>query len=235
MEPIPETASLIDEFGEHFDPGLLDELQRKAGAVTELVPDLVGLSVARLDDGVAFTLVATDLDVAVLDAVQYVAGGPCVDAVPQERVVEFDAEDPDDEGVWESFARATAAKAVATTLTLPILERDQVVGTVNMYAARRGAFRGLHQEIAEIFSAWAPGAVTNADLSFRTRKTAEESLRRWRSRARVEAAIGLLMATRSIGENAARALLEESAQRAGVSSELLAEIMLEAFEQPEED
>lgn len=86
MEPIPETVAAIEEFGKFYDADLLAELQQRAEAVRELVPDLVGLSLASLDDGVGFTLVATDADVAVLDAIQYVGGGPCVDSLPGERV-----------------------------------------------------------------------------------------------------------------------------------------------------
>src|SRR3954447_10203008 len=122
MDPIPETASLIDELSTFYNGDLLGDLQRQAEAVRELVPDLVGLSVAAFRDDVTFTLVASDHEVAVLDALQYLAGGPCVDAAHAERVLEYDLAGPDDEGRWHAFAKAGAAKAVATTLTLPILD-----------------------------------------------------------------------------------------------------------------
>lgn len=236
MKPIPETVVLLEEFGEFYDADLLGELQRRAEAVRELVPELVGLSLAALQDGIAFTLVATDSVVAVLDAVQYLMGGPCVDALPAERVVEFDSVLPDDEGQWQTFAQLTAAKAVATTLTLPILDSGRVViGTINLYAGASGAFRGQHREIAAIFSAWAPGAVTNADLSFRTRRTAEHAPQRMRALMRVEAAVGLLMSSRAVDADTARDHLEQSARRAGVTTEQLAENMLKDFEKPEDD
>lgn len=236
MKPIPETVALIEEFGEYFDADLLDDLQEKAGAVRELVPELVGLSLGVLKDGVAFTLVATDGVVAVLDAVQYVVGGPCVDALPAERVIQHDSDLPDDEGQWQTFARATAAKAVSTTLTLPVLDAKKVVvGTINLYAGASGAFVGLHREIAEIFGAWAPGAVTNADLSFRTRETAEGSPELLRATVQIDTAVGLLMAARAVDADTARDLLEKAAVRAGVSVEALAETMIEAFERPEDD
>src|SRR3954467_5030084 len=122
MDPIPETASLIDELSTFYSGDLLGDLQRQADAVRELVPDLVGLSVAVFRDDVTFTLVASDDEVAVLDALQYLAGGPCVDAGQAERVLEYDFARPDDEGCWHAFAKAGAAKGVATTLTLPILD-----------------------------------------------------------------------------------------------------------------
>jgi len=228
MDPIPETASLIDELSTFYDGDLLGDLQRQAEAVRDLVPDLVGLSVAAFRDDVTFTLVASDREVAVLDALQYLAGGPCVDAVQAERVLEYDFAAPDDEAHWHAFAKAGAAKAVATTLTLPILHGSKVVGTVNLYAAASGAFRGLHREIADIFHAWAPGAVTNADLSFQTRRIAEGSPERMHVRMQIDAATGLLMAERSIDADTARELLDRAAQRAGVTTHELAKIMIES-------
>lgn len=236
MEPIPETAELLGELSEIYGADLLEGLRTKAEAVRKLVPELVGLSLAALSDDVAFTLVATDDEVAVLDALQYLAGGPCVDAPPAERVVLYDSDEPDDEGHWEAFARATAARAVATTLTLPVLDGAKaVVGSVNLYAAASGAFRGLHPEIAAIFSAWAPGAVTNADLSFQTRHSAEDALHHHHATMRVDAAVGLLMASRQVDAATARDLLEDAARRAGVTTGQLAATMLEAFEKPEDD
>ena len=102
----------------------------------ELVPDVVGLSVGSLENGVASTLVAT-AEVAVLDTVQYLVG----------------------DRAWKQ-RRPTRA------------------------------FDGLHREIADIFGVWAPGAVTNADLSFRTRRTAEKAP----ATMRVDIAVGILMA-----------------------------------------
>ena len=205
MEPIPETAAFFEEFGQLYDHDLLDVLRERAEMVRRLVPDLVGVSVAGLDDGVAFTLVATAAEVAVLDAIQYLVGGPCVDALPADRVLEYSSEASLDEELWARFGRATTAKGVASTLTLPILDGGKVVGTVNLYAASGRAFEGLHADIARVFDAWAPGAVTNADLMFRTRQSAETAP----SKMRVEIAVGMLMEAESLDAGAARALLQE--------------------------
>jgi hypothetical protein len=234
MEPIPETAEILEELEKYDGSGLRDELDRKAQAVRRLVPELVGLSLAALEDGITFTLVATDADVAVLDAIQYLAGGPCVGAAHAEEVVDYNADEPDDERRWHTFAKATAAKAVCTTLTLPIFEKEKVIGSVNLYGGAPGAFRGLHEEIASIFKAWAPGAITNADLSFQTRRTAELAPAALRAAVRVETAVGVLMAAESVGVDTARRLLEEAAQRAGVATEDLADAVVELYESPKD-
>jgi GAF domain-containing protein len=228
MEPIPETAALIEEFGELYDGDLLEGLKGRAEEVRELVPDLVGLSLAAFEDGMAFTLVASAADVAVLDAVQYATGGPCVDAPQAERVLEHESDEPDDERQWQTFARASAAAAVAATLTLPVLTGGKVVGTVNLYAASPGAFDGLHKDIAAVFDAWAPGAITNADLSFQTRKPSELAAGGARAAMRINLAVGMLMEAGSVDADTARTHLEDAAQRAGVKLEELARTLVEA-------
>jgi GAF domain-containing protein len=235
MEPIPETSALFDEFGMFYDEDLLVELKRSAEAVRELVPDLVGISLASIADGAAFTLVASDSDVAVLDAIQYIAGGPCAEAPQAEQVLEYDADEPVDEKNWQRFASATAAKAVATTLTLPVLGEGEVIGSVNLYAASSRAFAGLHKDIARIFGAWAPGAITNADLSFNTRQTAEQAPGLLRATMHVEMAVGVLMEAESVDADMARTLLDGAAQRAGVPSAEVAEALLQAFQSPKEN
>jgi GAF domain-containing protein len=235
MEPIAETEQIFEELEKYgYVDNLRAELGRRADAVKVLVPELVGLSLAALEDGVAFTMVATDADVAVLDAIQYLVAGPCVDAADTGQVLDFRVDEAEDERRWQTFARATAAKAVASTLTLPVQDGDRVVGSINLYAASTGAFGGLHPEIAAIFGAWAPGAITNADLSFQTRRTAERAPEALRVTMRVETAVGVLMEAESVDADTARGLLDEAAQRAGVPTEELADAVLELFEAPGE-
>ena len=145
VEPIPETTEAIEEYGPFGSGDLLGELRAKGARLRDMVPDCVGFSLASIEHGVTFTVAATDADLALLDAVQYLAGGPCVDAVEGEQVVTFTADDAVDERRWQLFAQATAAASVASTLTLPILARDTVAGSVNLYAATRQAFTGLHR------------------------------------------------------------------------------------------
>lgn len=216
MEPIPETAEALkdlDRWG--GDGSVLADLRWRAGRGRDLVPDLVGVSIALLEQGVTFTLVATAEDVAVLDAVQYLAGGPCVDGAHRGRVVGFD-HDVLDEERWRLFSEATAARAVLSTLTLPLMSESRVVGTVNLYAASRRAFVGHREQLAEVFGAWAVGAVANADLSFTTRKEAEETPQRMQDHHLIDVATGIVAEEAGVDLGAAAARLRDAASRAGV-------------------
>lgn len=224
MKPIPQTTQAVEEFGPFAQEGtLLDELNDKAAQVLVFVPDCVGLSVASISDGVTFTLVASDLQIGVLDALQYLFGGPCVAGVEGEQVLAYSREELFDETDWQMFAQGTAASGVASTLSLPILADMKVVGSVNLYGGSNNAFTGHHEELARIFDAWAPGAVTNADLSFRTRQTAEQAPEHLRGAVRIEMAVGILAGREALAPAVARKLLQDSARRAGVTTAQLAE------------
>jgi GAF domain-containing protein len=225
VEPIPETAEAVDEFGP-FEDDLLEVLQDRASQVRDIVPDCVGLSLASREHGVSFTVVATDDEIAALDGAQYLNSGPCVDGVKAERVVEYRDEDLLQEDSWQLFAQATAAVGIRSTLTLPILAEGQVVGSVNLYAARQDSFSGHHEAIAQVFGAWAPGAVANADLGFSTRGTAEQAPQLLFDETRIQVALGILVDSQDITLEAAQGQLSQAAHRAGIGEAALAERLI---------
>jgi GAF domain-containing protein len=227
MEPIPESTAAIEEFGPFGEEDLLQRLSDGSEKVRGIVPDCVGISLASCKHDVTLTLVATDQEIALLDAVQYLSGGPCVDAVHVDRVVTFEGGDRLDEESWHHFALATAAARVASTLTLPLLDEGVVVGSVNLYAASTSAFAGHHEAIARIFDAWAPGAVTNADISFSTRIVAEQAPRILQQDLDVHVAVGILAAARGTGIDDAFDDLRSAARRAGVTVADLAASLIE--------
>lgn len=84
LEPIPETVEALNNLDVvTADSDLITWMTRLANRAREVVPSLTGASIARLDAGLTFTLVASSPEVAVLDAVQYAAGGPCVKGARQ--------------------------------------------------------------------------------------------------------------------------------------------------------
>src|SRR3954452_20438869 len=117
--------------------------------VQNLVPEIVGLSLTLIDDGLTFTLVSSNEHIAGLDAVQYLDGGPCIAAVQEQRAIPWKESDPLDENQWQGFARSVAAAGIASTLSLPIMPNERVVGSVNLYASTRDGFAGHHAEPAQ--------------------------------------------------------------------------------------
>jgi GAF domain-containing protein len=160
-------------------------------------------------------LVATAAEIAVLDGIQYMAGGPCVEGADSQGIRAINRDDVLSEERWRLFSEATAARAVHSTLTLPVVTKDGVVGTVNLYAASERAFVGHHYALAEVFGAWAAGAVANADLSFTTRREAKVAPQRVREQHFVDVATGILAAQLRVDVDTARAHLHDAAFRAG--------------------
>jgi hypothetical protein len=226
VEPIPETLCAFGELDFDLDErGLEEALRSSAARAEQLVPGLVGVSVGFRVEGLTFTLIATDAVIATLDAVQYLASGPCVDAIDLGHGIAT----PDglmSEQRWHDFARASAASGVQSTLTLPVLDGDVVVSTVNLYGRDADTFTRKHAVLADLFGAWAPGAVANADLSFATRREAQRAPTQLRETAVVSTATGILAAEREVSLEEATAQLHEAARRAGVAVHRLAEVLV---------
>lgn len=161
MEPIRPTTEALGKLDQLGATAVQAGLQRIAGQVEAIVPQCVGLSLSLLRDNVTFTLVATDLQAAALDAFQDLDGGPCVQAVHDNEVL--DVETALSEEHWSMYARATAAEGIQSSLSMPLVDRARVVGGVNLYASAPGVFEDHIDEVAEAVGAWAPAAVRDAD------------------------------------------------------------------------
>jgi len=228
MEPIPETVEAIDEYGPFGSDGvdLIAELRERGRRVQDLVPDCLGFSLASEEHGVTFAMMASFLDVAVLDAVQHVSGGPVQEQ--QVQPTRMDLDDLFDEDAWQLLGRASAAKGVRSTLTLPVMSGDRVVGSVTLYGGSGAAFAGHHQELAAIFDAWAPGAVTNADLSLTTLSEARRAPQLLKDEVTLQVAVGILAVREGLEVHVAERTLRDASARAGVSLHDLANAVLEA-------
>jgi GAF domain len=227
VEPIPETLEALEELDRYNDDvHLVDHLTATADRARVIAPGLVGVSIGSREHDVTFTLVATDEEIATLDAVQYVATGPCVDAIHLGRGLASSPGGLLSEREWQEFARASAAAGIHSTLTFPVVVAGDVIATVNLYGDAADTFQDRHSELATTFGAWAPGAVTNADLSFSTRKQAQQAPVRLAERAWLDQASGVIAAQRDISLRAARAQLEDAALRAGIPVVRLARVVL---------
>jgi GAF domain-containing protein len=237
LEPIPETREALARVEHVTGRGLMADLLHQTALVEDVVPDLVGLSLALVAEGVTFTVAATKDHLALLDAVQYAVGGPCVDAAVQDVTIRGGdtAAGLLDEHRWAEFARASAAHGVRSTLSLPLHAEGSVVGGVNLYAATPDAFAGREERIATVLGAWAPGAVHNADLSFSTRAVAEQAPRALADRAVLDQATGVVVAAHGVDEVRARAIIADAASRAGQDEIDVARALVRPYLEPRDE
>jgi hypothetical protein len=227
VKPIPATIEAVNLIGRTDTEGdLLEALESIGDQVQRIVPDCVGLSLAWTEYGVTFTLAASEAEIAVFDGLQYLDSGPCVDAVRAGHGIEASQEDLLDESSWRLFAQAVAAAGVRTTITFPLASHGSVVGSANFYGASDNAFEGHQEALARIVGGWAPGAVLNADLSFSTRRLAEQAPETLKTEAMLDRAIAFIASKLRIDLPAARERLRNAARRAGISELQLAEALI---------
>jgi len=231
VEPIPETQRALEQLSPGGPADLTAALQHQVTQAQEVVPELIGVSLASTAEGLTFTFVASSDLVATLDGLQYLDGGPCVEAARRGEPLEVPDADALDEAQWALFSRAESAAGVEATLSLPVLTGDQVTGGVNLYASRVGAFRGHYDRLAEIFGAWAAGAVSNADLSFRNRLEAVQTPARLEALDDIAKAVGVVAATQGVSTDEARTRLEHAGALAGIAPENLARAVLTEIQQ----
>lgn len=228
LEPLPETRQALERVGRWSQSDLLVDLLDRGDQVRRVVPSCVGLSLTVSEGSLTFTLVSSSEDVSLLDGVQYAVGGPCVDAVEDDTVIHGGGDDEGllDEGRWAVFARASAAHGVRSTLSMPLHEDGTLVGGVNLYASETEAFEGKADEVAALLGAWAPAAVSNADLGFTTREAARRAPGLIEDSATVDQATGVVMAARRVDRDTAREVIADAARRAGSEDVAIARAIL---------
>ena len=217
MEPIPETRVVFNELARFGDTETADLILGMGQRAREVVPQCVGLSLALVAEGMVFTLVATDEEIAAIDALQYLDGGPCVVSAHDNRRITFDQSAVTDEGAWQLYSRATAAAGIASSLTLPIEVEGRVIGSVNLYASTVEAFDGRHEALSEALETCATGAITNADLSFDTRREAAKGPLRLADQGDVDIALGIIAGSQAVDIATAHQRLIASASQAGIT------------------
>jgi GAF domain-containing protein len=218
----PALARLSAEFEEDL-VGYLRAMTRFA--LSEL-PGCVGVSITVVDeDGIPFTVTATDPDVQAVDATQYLHDGPCLHSLRHEVPTAVD--DVLDEKRWHAYAESTAARGIRSSLSLPLLFDGSTIGVLNLYGGSPAAFEDRAHLLAELVSGHAALAIMNADLSLHT---AELALTTQAAVAdpdpRIEQAVGILSYQQEISPEEARRRLRSAATRAGIDPAQLAEAIL---------
>jgi hypothetical protein len=229
FRPIGASREAFDWLGGYGDVQVEQSMATIGARVRGIVPECVALSISMTEDDLTFTLMCDKPGAALLDAMQYLDGGPCVAAVDRGSL-ETTRLLPTDEGLWQLFARAESFAGIASTLSLPVMKDEEAIGGVNLYASTAHAFDGHHDEVAAVCGAWAQGAVTNADLSFSSRIRAAAAPERLRDRGTFDVACGYVAAHQHLQISEAAERIRIAARRAGVSDLDFARFILSAHE-----
>ena len=224
MEPIAESLEALTRLSDTSGRDLVESMRSAAVRVVKAIPDCVGMSICHFQAGMTFTLLATTERLRVLDAAQYLDGGPCQVAALEGDEVEVD--DLLDEDRWQLLALAGAAHGVRSSLSLPMRHEGQLYGSINFYAATTSGFQGREQDLARMFGASVEEAVANADLSMSSVERAKQAVEQLDASDSVNQAVGVLAARDGMSLKEAEELMRTAANRAGISVVAIAEVLL---------
>lgn len=150
-----------------------------------------------------------------VDLLQYAFGGPCVDALIEEKSVQHADDLAADCGAgagrWPQFAAAAVEETpVRSMLSFRLaVEADAPMASLNIYATRPRAFTSEALRMASELSE--PGALALAYVIEReTRRGLEKALE---SNRRIGAAIGILMVRRRLSQEEAFLLVRKASQQ----------------------
>ena len=212
--------------------GLQDALLHTE-SVEQFLHELAELSTRAVADGLCCgmtlrqhgrppaTAACTDPLASQADDVQYRTGdGPCLHAMRSGEQVRID--DMTSHRRWPRFSRRAVSLGIRSSISLPLIADGARVGALNLYALRPHAFGAAEIKRAEEFAGYASGALALAlrmancaDLNDQLRSSIV-------SRAVIDQALGVIMATEHCAQDEAFALLRTVSQNTNVKLRELA-------------
>jgi GAF domain-containing protein len=163
------------------------------------------------DDGGYTTAAATSDDACAVDALQYeLEEGPCVDALQTGE--EHLLTDLTDHQRWPRFVERATSLGFGTVLAVPLLARGVPIGALNVFAEGPDGLGEDDLVLARRIAAPAATTLANARAYRRAVRLASQLEGALETRAAIEQAKGVLMATQRCGPEEAFALLRRTSQ-----------------------
>lgn len=174
------------------------------------VPGADGASITTLREGRP-TALGSDEWSNGFDELQYEEHeGPCFDAYRTGNI--YRIRDLEDEPRWPSWQPRAVERGARSVLSLPMTAEGHPIGALNLYARAADAFDSEAVSIAEIVAGHAGLASQVAAALFHHRDLAAQLNEAMRSRATIEQAKGILMASRRCGPDEAFEILVKLSQ-----------------------
>jgi GAF domain-containing protein len=179
-------------------------LQRVADLAVREVDDCDMAGITLLRDGKPVTAVFTDPEAPEIDTAQYSSGsGPCLDAFRTGEILQI--ADTTSEARWPEFCVRAAAGGVRSTLSLPLVVGDTSLGALNLYSRRPHGFS--EHATAMVFAAQAAVVLANSQAYWAAHHLSSQLEIALTSRAAIEQAKGIIMATSGVSADEAFEML----------------------------
>jgi GAF domain-containing protein len=182
--------------------------------------DQVGLTL-MLDEKLG-TYVFTEPDIPEIDRAQYDTGdGPCIHAYRSgERTLIPSTIASDD---YPEFCAAAAEHGFLCVVSFPLATPKGRIGAMNHYSRLENAFGAAEIEVGDRFAQQAAFLLVNAQAYWDARSLSENLAEAMESRATIEQAKGIIMASTGTDPDGAFAVLKEQSQRENIKVRDIAE------------
>jgi GAF domain-containing protein len=177
-------------------------------SLEELLTQVALLAVKAVPgaDGAGLTLVETDRANILVDSAPFVRQiteiqhtlkeGPCISGIVTGRIARSGFLGADSR--WPRLGGRAGRLGVHSSLTLPLLVLDNVIGVIAAYAQERNAFDDHAENLGQLFAAPAAIVVENAHALARSQRLNEYLQRSLATRAVIDQAIGILISRSGI-------------------------------------
>ncbi|MBQ0977753.1 GAF and ANTAR domain-containing protein [Micromonospora sp. M61] len=212
QQPIDPNAAISElgqiKFGETDLSGVLSQVSELA---RRTIPGAEEVSVTLLKQEGAHTAAFSGEMALRLDELQYeYEQGPCLEAAKEAAVVSVP--DMSEEVRWPEWAAQAVQGGALSSLSIGFPIQETVLGALNIYGVKPGAFDDDAVTLAQTFAGYAAVALANAHLYDTTATLAAQMQSAMQSRAVIEQAKGIIMGERRCTPDEAFAILAKVSQ-----------------------
>jgi hypothetical protein len=194
------------------DANLQESMRRVAETGCAVLAHCESASVTIIERGRPVTVGSTDDTAQALDDAQYaVQEGPCLTAAREGRMIRID--DTHNDERWPRFTASARANDIRSSLSVPIpVSGPDTFAGFNVYGNALGGFSDADEQLCQAFAGQASIAVVNAQAYWAAFELSRNMASAMESRAGIEQAKGVLMATYRLDADAAFDLLRQRSQ-----------------------
>ena len=202
-------------------------VQRIAELSVKAIDGAEFASISVATGGKVKTVASTSDAAGRLDDVQYeTKEGPCLSSI--EKHATFYIQDMNRDDTWPTFSKRAAEETGVNTLLAYVLAvHEDSLGALNIMATKTDAIPQSSRDVGAIFAAHAGVALSNAIEHQRSEQQIHQLEEGMLTRQVIGQAVGLVMATRQVGADAAFHTLKEISQQSNVKIREIAEQLVE--------
>lgn len=207
-------------------------LRRVGDLAVRCIPGCDAVGVTLLTDGAPSTRAATGGLVYEVDSYQYdIDEGPCLQAVADRQPYQVDEMATCDR--WSRWCRHAAERGIHSSLSLPLIVRDEPLGALNLYSHRPSAFATGDRETALMFADQAAVAMANTQTYAASVALTEQLREALTSRSVIDQAMGAIMTQWHCDQDQAFERLRTMSQHANRKLRLVARDIVGAAQRGE--